>query len=111
MPRYTTVTARTEHPSRCARNQSDGKVGGKLPTQPSAKRLSVFLSPAAAAAVASLLNQSWELQEVQEPMMQATEGMGNNNTNDGGSSTATPAANPSAGPNTSALPNPWAAAG
>ncbi|CAM9306645.1 unnamed protein product [Ectocarpus sp. 13 AM-2016] len=53
--------------------------------------------------------------EVQEPMMQASEGMvdndnagtaGANNNNAG-----TPAPNPSAGPNTSALPNPWAAAG
>eukprot|EP00752_Nemacystus_decipiens_P005685 g5145.t1 len=50
--------------------------------------------------------------EVQEPMMQASEGMaGNNNDGGGSSNTATPAANPSAGPNTSALPNPWAAAG
>lgn len=54
-------------------------------------------------------------QEVQEPMMQASEGMAGNNNDGGGggggSNTATPAANPSAGPNTSALPNPWAAAG
>lgn len=55
---------------------------------------------------------TYKLQEVQEPMMQASEGMaGNNNNNGGGSNIATPAANPSAGPNTSALPNPWAAAG
>lgn len=53
-----------------------------------------------------------KLQEVQEPMMQASEGMaGNNNNAEGSNNTATPAANPSAGPNTSALPNPWAAAG
>ncbi|CAM9349720.1 unnamed protein product, partial [Scytosiphon promiscuus] len=49
--------------------------------------------------------------EVQEPMMQASEGMVGND-NPGTNNTATPAAaNPSAGPNTSALPNPWAAPG
>ncbi|CAN0417703.1 unnamed protein product [Ectocarpus fasciculatus] len=53
--------------------------------------------------------------EVQEPMMQASEGMvGNDNAGTAGANNnaaGTPAANPSAGPNTSALPNPWAAAG
>lgn len=43
--------------------------------------------------------------------MQASEGMAGND-NAGANNTATPAAaNPSAGPNTSALPNPWAAPG
>ncbi|CAN0310181.1 unnamed protein product [Hapterophycus canaliculatus] len=49
--------------------------------------------------------------EVQEPMMQASEGMVGND-NAGANNTGTPAAaNPSAGLNTSALPNPWAAPG
>lgn len=47
--------------------------------------------------------------------MQASEGMvGNDNNNagtGGANNAATPAANPSGGPNTSALPNPWAAPG
>lgn len=45
--------------------------------------------------------------------MQASEGMASNDNagTTGANQTATPAANPSAGPNTSALPNPWAPAG
>lgn len=54
------------------------------------------------------------VQDVQEPLMQASDDMVNNNNANNNRSAAQATGsgvNPSGGPNTAALPNPWAPAG